>query len=58
MKNKDKIILDPCGGTGAWSKPYKDAGMAWVNAQDYDYSSAVSSEYKKVTFKELILDEK
>jgi site-specific DNA-cytosine methylase len=26
MENKDKIILDLCGGTGAWSKPYKDAG--------------------------------
>ena len=24
--NKDKIILDLCGGTGAWSKPYKKAG--------------------------------
>ena len=24
--NKDKIILDLCGGTGAWSKPYADAG--------------------------------
>jgi hypothetical protein len=24
--NSDKIILDLCGGTGAWSKPYKDAG--------------------------------
>jgi hypothetical protein len=23
---KGKIILDLCGGTGAWSKPYKDAG--------------------------------
>ena len=22
----DKIILDLCGGSGAWSKPYKDAG--------------------------------
>jgi hypothetical protein len=21
-----KVILDLCGGTGAWSKPYKDAG--------------------------------
>ncbi len=20
------IILDLCGGTGSWSKPYKDAG--------------------------------
>lgn len=25
-KNHSKIILDLCGGTGAWSKPYKDAG--------------------------------
>ena len=24
--NRDKIILDLCGGTGAWSRPYKDAG--------------------------------
>lgn len=24
--NGKKIILDLCGGTGAWSKPYKDAG--------------------------------
>jgi len=23
---KDRIILDLCGGTGAWSRPYKDAG--------------------------------
>lgn len=23
---RDKIIIDLCGGTGAWSKPYKDAG--------------------------------
>lgn len=26
MKNEDKIILDLCGGTGSWSKPYKEAG--------------------------------
>ena len=27
MENvKNKIILDLCGGTGGWSKPYKDAG--------------------------------
>jgi len=24
--DEDKIILDLCGGTGAWSKPYADAG--------------------------------
>lgn len=24
--NQNKIILDLCGGTGSWSKPYKEAG--------------------------------
>ena len=26
MNNSDKIILDLCGGTGSWSKPYREAG--------------------------------
>lgn len=26
MPNSRKIILDLCGGTGSWSKPYRDAG--------------------------------
>ena len=26
-----KIILDLCGGTGSWSKPYKDAGYEVIN---------------------------
>jgi hypothetical protein len=26
MNNSDKIILDLCGGTGAWSKPYRNNG--------------------------------
>lgn len=26
MENKDKIILDLCGGTGSWSRPYQEAG--------------------------------
>ena len=26
MGNENKIILDLCGGTGAWSEPYKSAG--------------------------------
>ena len=26
MTNSNKVILDLCGGTGAWSKPYADAG--------------------------------
>jgi hypothetical protein len=25
-QNSEKIILDLCGGTGAWSKPYSEAG--------------------------------
>lgn len=25
-ENSEKIILDLCGGTGSWSKPYKEAG--------------------------------
>ena len=25
-ENADKVILDLCGGTGAWSRPFKDAG--------------------------------
>lgn len=27
----NKIILDLCGGTGSWSKPYRDAGYDVVN---------------------------
>lgn len=26
LSNQSKIILDLCGGTGSWSKPYKEAG--------------------------------
>jgi len=26
INNNSKIILDLCGGTGSWSKPYKEAG--------------------------------
>jgi len=26
VKDSEKIILDLCGGTGSWSKPYRDAG--------------------------------
>lgn len=38
MKNSDKIILDLCGGSGAWSKPYKDAGynVHVITLPDYD----------------------
>ena len=29
--NKSKIILDLCGGTGSWSKPYLEAGYTMFN---------------------------
>ena len=31
MGSEDKIILDLCGGTGAWSKPYREAGYEVIN---------------------------
>jgi len=38
VENKDKIILDLCGGTGAWSKPYAEAGydVRNITLPDYD----------------------
>jgi len=35
--NKNKIILDLCGGTGAWSRPYKEAGYTVYNITLPDY---------------------
>ena len=41
-----KIILDLCGGTGAWSNPYKKAGYdVWViTLPDYDVTEAKVSQ--------------
>jgi len=38
VDNSKKIILDLCGGTGAWSKPYKEAGydVRLVTLPDHD----------------------
>jgi len=38
MDNSSKIILDLCGGSGAWSKPYKDVGYDAhvITLPDYD----------------------
>ena len=38
MKNSDKIILDLCGATGSFSKPYKEAGydVRVITLPDYD----------------------
>ena len=37
-RNSEKIILDLCGGTGAWSRPYKEAGydVRNITLPDYD----------------------
>lgn len=40
--NQDKIILDLCGGTGSWSKPYRDAG--------YDVQVITLPEYDVLTY--------
>lgn len=42
-KNSSKIILDLCGGSGAWSKPYKDAGydVRLVTLPDHDVKDYV-----------------
>lgn len=41
MENGNKIILDLCGGTGAWSKPYKEAGydVRVITYPDHDVST-------------------
>ncbi len=41
MDNGDKIILDLCGGSGAWSDPYKKAGydVRLVTLPDHDVNT-------------------
>lgn len=38
---KNKIILDLCGGTGSWSKPYRDAGydVRIITLPEYDINN-------------------
>jgi hypothetical protein len=37
VKNKGGIILDLCGGTGSWSKPWLDAGYTVINVTLPEY---------------------
>ncbi len=48
----NKIILDCCGGTGAWSKPYKEAGydVRVLTLPDFD----VEKWYLNMEFLELV----
>lgn len=38
MNNSNKIILDLCGGTGSWSRPYREAGydVRVITLPEYD----------------------
>ena len=50
--NEDKIILDLCGGTGSWSKPYKDNGydVRVIDPQEWledDYGTGDVRLFKK-----------
>jgi hypothetical protein len=46
MKNKDKIILDLCGGTGSWSRHYREAGydVRLVTLPDGDVRTYIPPE--------------
>jgi len=46
MNNKDKIILDLCGGTGSWDKPYKEAGydVRFITLPENDVTGYISPE--------------
>ena len=50
--NEDKIILDLCGGTGSWSKPYKENGydVRVIDPQEWvedDYGTGDVRLFKK-----------
>lgn len=54
MSNSDKIILDLCGGTGAWSRPYKEAGYDVRLITLPDYSVEMWNMYDPKPLKELV----
>lgn len=54
---KKKIILDLCGGTGSWAKPYRDSGdyeVITMTLPDYDVTKW--SSYKQI--RDLVLNNK
>lgn len=44
--NQDKIVLDLCGGTGAWSRPYMQNSydVRIITLPDYDVNETVFSK--------------
>lgn len=52
MKNKMKIILDLCGGTGSWAKPWKESGyeVITITLPEWDVCKHVSYNKDLVFF--------
>lgn len=48
MINASKIIIDLCGGTGSWSKPYKDNGYTVLNITHPYHDVLTWQGYKKL----------
>lgn len=46
QENSSKIILDLCGGTGAWSRPYQEAGydVRVITLPKYDVTQGVLTD--------------
>ena len=44
--SKRKVILDLCGGTGAWSRPYAEAGydVKNITLPEYDITQYYHTE--------------
>lgn len=48
---KQKIILDLCGGTGSWAKPYKNSGYKVITVTLPDYTvNEYAIDYKYLCF--------
>jgi hypothetical protein len=45
-----RIILDLCGGTGSWSKPYQEAGydVRIITLPDYDVRTYIPPVLKQI----------
>jgi len=52
MNNSSKIILDLCGGTGSWSRPYKEAGydVRVITLPEWDVTSNTINPYGLLSF--------
>ena len=44
----EKIIVDLCGGTGAWSKPYKESGYTVLNVTHPKHDVMTWQAYKEL----------